>query len=166
LNFFSIARQRKGVRLLQYLSKFYTWYLYQSNAAAQRIGGWARLAAKLELFQAALRAGGFPSRAARVYLVASKIHNSDEDVSAVQRLKLLRDVAYSASTLTDLMDLIGSAGHDRRSRSKNEQHLSDKLWLLGLGASLLSCVITKYGESSWSGPSQQAEDEDYQAESR
>jgi peroxin-11B len=136
----------KLLRILQYFSRFYAWYLYRTNSLPAAIAPFDAMKTQFGLTRKIMRVGKFVEHfkaAAELYDASAKIRANGGD-QVLQYLQITRQLGYGGYLLLDMMTVLDAAGIYKSMRAKELQRQAYKAWLVGLLASAVAGAYSNY----------------------
>jgi len=129
----------KSLRLVQYFSRFYAWYLYRTNNPQSAIDPFDAAKKQVGLTRKILRVGKFVEH----FRAAATAADSTAVVNPVLKyLAVARQLGYAGYLTLDSMTVLDAAGIKKWSAAKTVQREAMRFWLVGLVSSALAGVYS------------------------
>jgi len=129
----------KSLRLVQYFSRFYAWYLYRTNNPQSAIDPYDAAKKQVGLTRKILRVGKFVEH----FKAAATAADSTTIVDPLLKyLAVARQLGYAGYLALDSMTVLDAAGIKKWGAAKTVQREAMKFWLVGLVSSVLAGVYS------------------------
>jgi len=131
----------KVLRLIQYFSRFYAWYLFRTNHPQTSITPWENAKKTLGNTRKILRVGKFVE-----HLKAAAVASDKKDLDPVLRnLAVSRQIGYAGYLTLDTLCVLDSTGIRKWDGAKRLSKEAARFWMMGLASSIVSGVYKLYG---------------------
>lgn len=134
------AGRDKALRLLQYFSRFYSWYLFRTNATPAAIAPFAAIKKQFGLARKAIRLGKNVEHFKAAVVAADK-----KGVDPLIKYAAVgRQLGYGMYLTFDNIGFLDTAGIRKLSgdKAKTIQRQAQKAWFTGLSFSVISGLYT------------------------
>ncbi|KAF1349894.1 peroxisomal biogenesis factor 11 [Delphinella strobiligena] len=130
----------KVLRLVQYFSRFLSWYLYRTNATQTTVAQFTKLKANLGMVRKAMRIGKFVEH----FKAAATAYDAKNVDPVVRYLTAARQLGYAGYMTCDTLTYLDVAGVRPSEAAKRFQKQASKFWLAGLSFSVLNGLYALY----------------------
>ena len=137
LMLFSVGRD-KLLRMLQYFARFYSWYLFRTNAPSASIQPWDVLKKQFSLIRKGMRVG----KNVEHLKAAAATYDAKGMDPVLQYLGVGRQLCYGLYLTLDTATFLDTAGIKKFDGAKRLQQEAYRAWMLGL---VFNAVAGCYG---------------------
>ncbi|GAB7349282.1 hypothetical protein MBLNU459_g8428t1 [Dothideomycetes sp. NU459] len=130
----------KVLRLVQYFSRFLSWYLLRTNATQATVNQFSKLKANLGLVRKAMRLGKFVEH----FRAAAAAYDAKALDPVVRACTAGRQLGYAAYMSLDTLTYLDAAGVRPSQAAKRLQREAYKGWLVGLSFSVVNGLYALY----------------------
>ncbi|KAL1306083.1 hypothetical protein AAFC00_004203 [Neodothiora populina] len=130
----------KVLRLVQYFSRFLSWYLLRTNATQATVTQFAKLKANLGLVRKAMRIGKFVEH----FKAAATAYDARSVDPFVRFFTAGRQLGYAGYMSCDTLTYLDAAGVRPSLAAKRLQREAYKFWLAGLSFSVCNGLYALY----------------------
>lgn len=131
----------KALRLVQYFSRFYAWYLFRTNHPQSSITPFDTAKKQLGTARKLLRLGKFVE-----HFKAAAIASDKKDIDPVIKfLAVARQMGYAGYLTFDNAVILDATGIKKFEGAKSLTNKAQHFWMLGLASSILAGFYKLYG---------------------
>jgi peroxin-11B len=136
-----VVGRDKALRLIQYFSRFYAWYLFRTNHAQASIMPFETAKKQIGSARKLLRFGKFVE-----HFKAAAVLSDKKDIDPVLKfLGVSRQLGYAGYLTFDNLCVLDATGIRKFEKAKDFSKKAQTFWILGLASSILSGTYTLYG---------------------
>jgi len=130
----------KALRLVQYFSRFYAWYLFRTNHPQTSIAPFEAAKKQIGTTRKLLRVGKFVE-----HFKSASVYSDKKDIDPVLKfLAVGRQLGYAGYLSFDSLCVLDATGIKKWEKAKALQKQAQTFWMMGLASSILSGAYTLY----------------------
>jgi len=130
----------KVLRLIQYFSRFYAWYLFRTNNPQSSISPWDTAKKQIGITRKMLRVGKFVEHF-KAAAVAADAKSTDP---VLKFLAISRQLGYAGYLTLDSLCILDAAGIKKWEKAKTVSRDAARFWMFGLASNILAGVYKLY----------------------
>jgi len=128
----------KALRLIQYFSRFYAWYLYRTNHPESDFKPYETTKKQLGLTRKILRVGKFVEH----FKAAAQAADSRTLDPVLKFLAVSRQLGYAGYLTLDTATVLDATGVKKWGGAKRASTEAMRFWLMGIASSIVAGVYT------------------------